>query len=355
MNDRENNHIMTNHPEISVIIPVCNTEKFLPACIESVCGQTLRNLDIILIDDGSTDASGEICDRYAAKDDRIRVFHTKNQGHYLARGLAVEKARERGSGYIGFVDSDDWIEPGMYEAMLEKAREADADVVECGYSIDYPDHHTKWTPEAGSFGQAEALCRLLGSDNAHDFFWNKLWKTGCFDNFAFPDARAYMDACITYRIYTGQQTFVSLDEVFYHYRQTTGSIIHSHDIRLLNQWRANKDKFDFINGRMKEMLPPERWEAVREKQLVKCVYAIGRNWTWWNGHTAGEKKNNRHYLKEMAAFLRTHTAFFGETSWPASLRCTACLGKFPNRLSTSIAWAMNQRARKRNNTNYFAS
>ena len=101
MKDRENNHTMMNHPDICIIIPVCNTEKLLPACIESICGQTLRNLDIILIDDGSTDGSGEICDRYAAKDDRIRVFHTKNQGHYLARGLAVEKARERGSEYIG--------------------------------------------------------------------------------------------------------------------------------------------------------------------------------------------------------------------------------------------------------------
>ena len=355
MKDRENNHTMMNHPDICIIIPVCNTEKLLPACIESICGQTLRNLDIILIDDGSTDGSGEICDWYAAKDDRIRVFHTKNQGHYLARGLAVEKARERGSEYIGFVDSDDWIEPGMYEAMLEKARETDADVIECGYSIDYPDHHTEWTPEAGTFGQTEALCQLLGSDNAHDFFWNKLWKTGCFDNFEFPDARAYMDACITYRLYLKQNTFMNVPEAFYHYQQTTRSIIHSHDIRLLNQWRANKDKFDFVNGRMREMLPPEQWKAIREKQLVKCVYAIGRNWTWWNGHTAKEKKENRHCLKEMAAFLRTHTAFFGEATWPTSLRCTACLGKFPNRLSTSVAWMMNQRAQKRNNTNYFAS
>lgn len=340
---------------ISIIVPVYNTASFLPQCLDSIRNQTFTELDVILVDDGSTDGSGEICDRYAAKDDRIRVFHTKNQGHYLARGLAVKKARERGSEYIGFVDSDDWIEPGMYEAMLEKARETDADVIECGYSIDYPDHHTEWTPEAGTFGQAEALCRLLGSDNAHDFFWNKLWKTGCFDNFEFPDARAYMDACITYRLYLKQNTFVNLPEAFYHYQQTTRSIIHSHDIRLLNQWRANKDKFDFVNGRMREMLPPEQWKAIREKQLVKCVYAIGRNWTWWNGHTAKEKKENRYCLKEMAAFLRTHTAFFGEVSWPTSLRCTACLGKFPNRLSTSVAWMMNQRAQKRNNTNYFAS
>ena len=76
MNDQEHNHNMMNHPDISVIIPVYNTAQYLPECIESVCGQTMRNLEIILIDDGSTDASGIICDQYAAKDNRIRVFHT---------------------------------------------------------------------------------------------------------------------------------------------------------------------------------------------------------------------------------------------------------------------------------------
>ncbi|MBQ6287683.1 MAG: glycosyltransferase [Clostridia bacterium] len=344
---------MTKQPVISVIIPVYNTEQYLSACIESVCGQTLNSLDIILIDDGSTDGSGRICDQYAEKDDRIRVIHTPNQGHYLARGLAMEKAREAGSEYIGFVDSDDWIEPGMYEAMLEKARAENADVVECGYSFDYPDRSRKWLPEEGTFGQTEALYRLFATRNGHDFFWNKLWKISCFDHFEFPDARAYMDACITYRIYAGQQTFATLDKTFYHYRQTNQSIIHSHDTRLLSQWVANKDKYDYIETQMKEMLPPDRWTEIREKQLAKCVYAIGRNWIWWNGHSREEKKENRHYLKEMSAFLKTHTTLFGDSSWAGSLRCAAFLGKFPNRLSTTIARALKRRTQKQNEIRYY--
>ncbi|QUA54395.1 glycosyltransferase family 2 protein [Aristaeella lactis] len=353
MNDQEHNHNMMNHPDISVIIPVYNTAQYLPECIESVRGQTMRNLEIILIDDGSTDASGIICDQYAAKDDRIRVFHTENQGHYLARGLAVEKAREAGSKYIGFVDSDDWIEPGMYEEMLKSARSADADVVECGYSMDFPDQSWQWLPEEGTFGRAEALYRLFRTDSGHDYFWNKLWKAQCFENFDFPDARAYMDACITYRIYAGQKTFVNLAKPLYHYQQITGSIVHSHDIRLLNQWRVNKDKYDFIENRMKEMLPAEQWTEIREKQLYKCVYAIGRNWTWWDGHSSKEKQENKHVLKEMSAFLKTHTALFGNPSWPVSLRSTAFLGRYPNRLSTKMAGAMNKRAQKRNRLVFF--
>ncbi len=340
---------------ISIIVPVYNTAAFLPQCLESIQNQTFPELDVILVDDGSTDGSGEICDRYAEADTRFRVFHTANQGHYLARGFAIQKAREQGSEYIGFVDSDDWIEPDMYRCMLQEAKAVNADIAECGYSIDYPDHNTKWAPEAGTFGRTEALCRLLGTDNAHDFFWNKLWKTSCFDHFEFPDARSYMDACITYRLYSEQKTFVNVPEAFYHYQQTTRSIIHSHDIRLINQWRVNKDKFDYVAGQMKKTLPVDRWKKIRDKQLEKCVYAIGRNWAWWHNHTKEEKRENRHYLKEMSAFLHEHSAFLGDPSWPASLRCTACFGRFPNRLSTTIGWMINQKAQKKNSTQYFGS
>ena len=333
---------------ISIIVPVYNTAGLLEQCLDSIRNQTLTELDVILVDDGSTDESGIICDRYAEKDQRFRVFHTENHGHYSARGFAIRKAREQGSEYVGFVDSDDWVEPEMYETMLRAAKAVNADIAECGYSVDYPDCSSKWVPEAGTFGRAEALRRLFCTDNAHDFFWNKLWKTSCFDRFVFPDARAYMDACITYRLYAGQNSFVNVPEAFCHYRQTTRSIVHSHDIRLINQWKANKDKYDYVDGQLKEILSPDQWTLIQRKQLAKCVYAIGRNWAWWNNHGREERKENRNCLKEMSGFLRTHTAFFGDPSWPASLRCTACLGRFPNRLSTAVARLMNRKAQQTN-------
>ena len=113
--------------KISVIIPVYNTEKeYLEKCLDSVRNQTLREIEMILIDDGSTNQAGEICDEYADKDDRIKVIHQKNQGVAVARnsGLAVAEGE-----WITFVDADDWCEPTMCEEILDKAVENDAEIL----------------------------------------------------------------------------------------------------------------------------------------------------------------------------------------------------------------------------------
>ena len=108
-------------PMITIIVPVFNVEQYLPKCVDSIINQTYSNLEILLIDDGSQDRCGEICDEYAKKDSRIQVFHTKNRGLSVARNLGLQEAKGE---YIGFVDSDDWIEPDMYEVLLSKMRES---------------------------------------------------------------------------------------------------------------------------------------------------------------------------------------------------------------------------------------
>ncbi len=109
---------------ISVIVPVYNIEKeYLERCIRSICGQTYKNLEILLVDDGATDGSGAICDRFAAEDDRIRVFHKENGGSSSARNLGIKEAKGE---YIGFIDSDDYIEPDMYELLADAVSKYDA-------------------------------------------------------------------------------------------------------------------------------------------------------------------------------------------------------------------------------------
>ena len=103
-------------PLISVIVPVYNIMKYLPRCVKSICGQTYSNLEILLVDDGSTDGTGRLCDSLAASDDRIRVFHKENGGSSSARNLGIANAKGK---YLGFVDSDDYIEPDMYERLLK--------------------------------------------------------------------------------------------------------------------------------------------------------------------------------------------------------------------------------------------
>jgi glycosyltransferase involved in cell wall biosynthesis len=114
---------------ISVIIPIYNVEPYLRECIDSIRNQTYQDLDIILINDGSQDKCGEICEDYAKKDTRIRVFHTGNKGLSAARNLGL---REAVGEYIGFVDSDDWIEPDMYEILLRRIEETGTSISTCG-------------------------------------------------------------------------------------------------------------------------------------------------------------------------------------------------------------------------------
>ena len=106
------------NPLISVIVPVYKVEEYLARCVDSILGQTYRNLEILLVDDGSPDRCGVMCDEYASRDSRIRVIHKENGGLSSARNAAIDVARGE---YIGFVDSDDWIEPETYEALLDMA------------------------------------------------------------------------------------------------------------------------------------------------------------------------------------------------------------------------------------------
>lgn len=116
--------------EVSVIIPVYNVEKYLKRCVDSILSQTLKEIEIILIDDGSTDSSGKVCDEYSEKDNRILVIHKKNARVAAARNDGIKLARGK---YISFIDSDDWIEPHMYEIMMKKAEELELDFIMCDF------------------------------------------------------------------------------------------------------------------------------------------------------------------------------------------------------------------------------
>ena len=108
-------------PLLSIIVPVYNVEKYLQRCMDSILSQTFRDFEVILVDDGSTDSSPAICDRYAEQDGRVRVFHKKNEGVGFTRNFGL-KHTDSSSRYIAYVDSDDWVAPDMYEKLLEKTK-----------------------------------------------------------------------------------------------------------------------------------------------------------------------------------------------------------------------------------------
>ena len=123
-----------DEPLVSVIIPVYNVSRYLPKCLDSVISQTWRNLEIIVIDDGSTDGSGSICDQYAKRDDRIKVIHSPNRGLSSARNLGLDNLRGQ---FISFIDSDDWIEPDAVETLVKAALLTGSYIVTAGFCHEY--------------------------------------------------------------------------------------------------------------------------------------------------------------------------------------------------------------------------
>ena len=168
---------MTMENLLSIIIPVYNTEKYLSQCLESVCCQTYKNLEIILVNDGSTDGSGHICEEWSRRDGRIRVIHKDNAGVSSARNDGLEAAM---GDFIGFVDSDDWIEPEMYEKLL--AVLDDADMACCGYA-DYPLDTlgfsvAKGVKPSASCNPLKAALNIYERDGYFTAIWNKLYRKG---------------------------------------------------------------------------------------------------------------------------------------------------------------------------------
>ena len=333
-----------NQPLITVIIPVYNTSEYLAQCVRSVCTQTLRDIAVVLIDDGSTDGSGALCNRFAEEDPRVKVFHTENRGHYLARNIGLEEARRNGSSHIGFVDSDDWVDPGMFGALLDRALETGADITECGWRVEYPDRSDEWLPAEGVFGTRDALYELFRG-KAHDYFWNKLWKVSCFDGFSFPAAQAYTDMIITYRLVARAGSVAGVGKAYYHDRQTDRSIVYQHDMRLLTMWTSNLEKYEYIRTVMSSRLEPDRYAIIEGDQLLKCVTSAAKNWAWWNGNPKEEREKHRGEPGRMAAFLREHVPPAGRRGWSPRIRAFCLAGRFPGRLTLALAWQVNRLAR----------
>lgn len=210
---------------ISVIIPVYKAEPFLNHCIQSVADQTYQNLEIILVDDGSPDNSGTICDIWAAKDSRIKVIHQENTGGAQARNAALDAAA---GDLIAFVDSDDYIAPDMYTHLVSLLKQG-ADIAECG--------HVNVTDDAVIFEKhsltaqkytAEEAMRLHIQDIAfRQLIWNKLYRREIIGGIRFPKGKKIDDEFFTYQVLGNAQTLIRSDKICYAYRQQSDSVMHS--------------------------------------------------------------------------------------------------------------------------------
>ncbi len=211
-------------PLISVIVPIYKVEKYLNKCVKSIINQTYKNLEIILVDDGSPDNCGIICDKLAEQDDRIRVVHKKNGGLSSARNAGIEIANGE---YIGFVDSDDYIEEFMYELLLKSIKENNTMLSVCAiyYTFENGERITKIKDEKDRvFDFKNAILEM----NTYRLFdmgaWSKLYHRDLFESIRFPEGKLSEDFYIMYKIFDKAQRVGYVATPCYNYLQRQNSI-----------------------------------------------------------------------------------------------------------------------------------
>lgn len=232
---------------ISVIVPVYNVEKYIKRCLESLLNQTYKNLEIIIIDDGTKDSSGKICDEISKSDSRIKVIHQKNQGLSGARNTGLKNSTGE---YITFVDSDDYIDNKMFEKMLSTLKTNNADIIECGtiYCDEKGNYIKENTKNKIKIYEKDIQVKeLISNGNITTMSCGKLYKKDLFKNFEFPIGKYHEDVFTTYKLLHVSKKTVVLNQGFYYYRQVNGSIMNSNfNIKHLDSIEAVLERSKFI-------------------------------------------------------------------------------------------------------------
>lgn len=211
-------------PKLSVIVPVYNVEAYLPTCINSILSQTIRDLELILIDDGSLDACGQICDEYAAKDTRVRVIHQENRGVSAARNAGLRIAAGE---FIGFVDPDDWIAPEMFITLLEVVRKTQAQIAVCGFTFcDEAGNacYSQAVPE-GLYDSEGLQLSIYGMPNRlHGSMCNKLFYKEVLNGIQFDESVSIgEDWLMLYECYCRTERAAAVPDCLYYVRGRSGS------------------------------------------------------------------------------------------------------------------------------------
>ena len=273
---------------ISVIIPIYKVEEYLDECIVSVISQTYKNLEIILVDDGSPDNCPAMCDDWANKDKRIRVIHKENGGVASARNAGLKVATGE---FIAFIDSDDWVAVGMYEMLLSAIKEHNADIVSCGINVV---HNGKYqvmnTPTI--IGDSAEILKLVYADTVYPVSaFNKLYRRSLWQDLEFPNLSIGEDAVATCVLVSKAKKIVQIDEPLYFYRiHNNSAMTASFSIKRMDEeeaWRCNylfieknhhelkKAAFDFylqrVNVLIHTMTQEDRNNYVAQYQYLRMI------------------------------------------------------------------------------------
>ena len=277
---------------ISVIVPVYNVEAYLERCVESIVGQTYRDLEIILVDDGSKDHSSQICDEWAKKDGRIKVILKENGGAATARNRGIEAASGE---FIVFIDSDDWIEPSMFEILLSAIQEEKADVVECLLDRfkdgEQPCRYDGAPISRIHFDPEGALEELIRERKLHQTPVNKLYRTELVKGIPFQEGCICEDEYWTYQVFGQAKSIVFLDVVLYHYYQSAGSVMRSsYSLKRLACIDAYQRRLEYVTEHFPRLVP-----LANRAYLGACIFHYQMLCWYSDVDASGEERRQLHH------------------------------------------------------------
>ncbi|MEA4969580.1 MAG: glycosyltransferase [Candidatus Pelethousia sp.] len=310
---------------ISIIVPVYKVEDYLHRCIDSILSQTYENIEVILVDDGSPDGCGAICDAYAAQDSRIRVIHKTNGGLSSARNAGIDIAK---GDYIGFIDSDDFIAPEMYERLYAAIKAAGAEMAICNYT---------WVKDDGSIYEKDLLAGkiatcVLNRNNAFEALCqpcgvtyvtacNKLYKSEVLTAVRFPDGKVHEDEFTSHHFFGHCEKIACISDALYFYVQRAGSITAQYTLRNFDAFDAMLDRYYFLKER--------KFDSLALKTLSGSVYSL---------FTKIKNINSGKMLFRWLTLICKYTATIlaMPTAWPFMLKRVA--GKSGRGLKRYLKW-----------------
>lgn len=255
-------------PKVSVIVPVYNVEEFLDQCLYSIVNQTFRDLEIIVVDDGSLDRSGYICDEWAEKDPRIKVIHKINGGLSDARNVGLDAAT---GDYISFVDSDDYIAPDMIRLLMMAISQTGAYIAECNYSSSAENISITVEEELINiceYSTSVALSLLLDNTIFSYTVWNKIYNRNLFNNLRFETGKLHEDVFFTYQVIGACRKLAKIENILYYYRKRADSIMgEPFSLKRLDSLEARKNQYIYIRN-----LFPELSNKAFKQLLSNCLF-----------------------------------------------------------------------------------
>jgi glycosyltransferase involved in cell wall biosynthesis len=325
---------MAEQPLVSIIIPVYNVEPYVAQCVDSVLAQTYPNLQVILVDDGSTDNSGKICDEYAKRDGRVRVFHTKNGGVSSARNHGLKHALGE---YVLMVDSDDWIKLDAVNRMVVVAKHSDADIVASSFSAEWLDRSERQKGLSDceeKLSKVDALYALICDRRISNAPWAKLYKRGLFQGIQYPVGRVFEDVATTWKLVEASNVVSIIPDNLFHYRIRGNGISRAFSAKnIVDYWLAYIERYNALS---------EKYDNLQEGLMGGCAIAITSAWRRLYPVPADDKRRLASQITDMQIFARKHCKEVLAGRESAMVKGVFVLCRFANPVVWALLYAMGE-------------